>query len=293
MITAREDGRPGWNRTSNPQLRRLMLYPIELRAHRRVDGCDSAALIIANRTSNVDPEGQSRTLMSYIPLCMTPSNSPRTNANRLSALDSLDESDGLALGPAAVVTTGLRQEGAMSAALSFDIGDMRIAQQLRARLGENANERIVFCMNEKRRHANAVEYVRASGASVVILGVNKSEMPGGNLVVEIAQAAHAAQMAQFKLPGIERSLALNAPTQAPEELHFVKTIGGVMQRVGGRREVHGGRNTDRSFNLRRGLVAPLAQQLQHHVAAHGEAREGQLLQAVLLDQHFRHRADVG
>ena len=29
------DGRPGWNRTSNPQLRRLMLYPIELRAHKR------------------------------------------------------------------------------------------------------------------------------------------------------------------------------------------------------------------------------------------------------------------
>ena len=28
-------GRPGWNRTSNPQLRRLMLYPIELRAHER------------------------------------------------------------------------------------------------------------------------------------------------------------------------------------------------------------------------------------------------------------------
>src|SRR3954468_9921207 len=27
-----EDGRPGWDRTSNPQLRRLMLYPIELRA---------------------------------------------------------------------------------------------------------------------------------------------------------------------------------------------------------------------------------------------------------------------
>ena len=28
-------GGPGWNRTSNPQLRRLMLYPIELRTHRQ------------------------------------------------------------------------------------------------------------------------------------------------------------------------------------------------------------------------------------------------------------------
>src|SRR5271157_3322313 len=50
-----EHGRPGWNRTSNPQLRRLMLYPIELRAHRRADGgCQvcrderTTAAIIAN-----------------------------------------------------------------------------------------------------------------------------------------------------------------------------------------------------------------------------------------------------
>jgi hypothetical protein len=26
-------GAPGWNRTNDPQLRRLMLYPTELRAH--------------------------------------------------------------------------------------------------------------------------------------------------------------------------------------------------------------------------------------------------------------------
>ncbi len=41
------NGRPGWNRTSNPQLRRLMLYPLELRAR----GCalqNADAPIIAN-----------------------------------------------------------------------------------------------------------------------------------------------------------------------------------------------------------------------------------------------------
>ena len=32
-LNSKESGRPGWNRTSNPQLRRLMLYPIELRPH--------------------------------------------------------------------------------------------------------------------------------------------------------------------------------------------------------------------------------------------------------------------
>ena len=47
------NGRPGWNRTSNPQLRRLMLYPIELRAHAAtpMSGCAGrgiAASIIAN-----------------------------------------------------------------------------------------------------------------------------------------------------------------------------------------------------------------------------------------------------
>ena len=33
-MNCHETGRPGWDRTSNPQLRRLMLYPIELRAHK-------------------------------------------------------------------------------------------------------------------------------------------------------------------------------------------------------------------------------------------------------------------
>ena len=32
-VNSLECGRPGWTRTSDPQLRRLMLYPPELRAH--------------------------------------------------------------------------------------------------------------------------------------------------------------------------------------------------------------------------------------------------------------------
>jgi hypothetical protein len=43
----RESGGPGWNRTSNPQLRRLMLYPIELRAHRRRERIAIATLAMA------------------------------------------------------------------------------------------------------------------------------------------------------------------------------------------------------------------------------------------------------
>jgi hypothetical protein len=40
-------GGPGWNRTSNPQLRRLMLYPIELRAHMRRERIAIATLAMA------------------------------------------------------------------------------------------------------------------------------------------------------------------------------------------------------------------------------------------------------
>src|SRR5271157_1163257 len=137
--------------------------------------------------------------------------SPQRSADWLSALDSLDESDGLALGPATVVAIRLGKKGAMSAALGFDIGDMRIVQQLVASLGQNANERIVFCVQDKRGHGDAFEHARGSGASVVILGVEKSAVARGNLVVEVAQAAHAAQMADFKMLGIERGLALDAP----------------------------------------------------------------------------------
>ena len=41
----------------------------------------------------------------------------------LSAFDLLHESDGLALGPAAIVAVGFGEKGAMSAMLGFEIGD--------------------------------------------------------------------------------------------------------------------------------------------------------------------------
>ena len=48
-------------------------------------------------------------------------------------LDALDEGDGLAFGPAAIVAVGFGQESAMPAVRGFDISDFRVVQQLGAR----------------------------------------------------------------------------------------------------------------------------------------------------------------
>src|SRR5208283_6186408 len=112
-----------------------------------------------------------------------------------------------------------------------------------------------------------------SGASVVILSVEKSEMARGNPVVKVAQAAQSSQVVELEMPGIERSFALDAPAQAPKKFHFVDAIRGAVERIGGSCKVHRRRDADSSLDLRRSLISPLAQQLEHHVAAHGEARE--------------------
>src|SRR5208283_5629070 len=140
---------------------------------------------------------------------------------RLFALDSLDKCDGLALGPTSVVALGLGKEGAMSAMSGFDIGNVRIAQQLLAGFGQHANKRVVIGVHHQRRYSDALEHAGGRGARVVILGIEKTKMARGYLVVEIADATHSAQMAQLELPGIERSFALEAPPQAPKEFHFV------------------------------------------------------------------------
>src|SRR5271166_3848341 len=137
----------------------------------------------------------------------------------------------------------------MSATLGFDIGDVRIAEQLLTGVGQHANEGIVARVQHQSRHRYAFEHLGGSGASVVILSVDKSEMARGNPIVEIAQAAQSPQMAEFKMSEKENGFALDPPAQAPKELHFVNAIGAVVQCIGGRGEVHRRRNPDRSYDL--------------------------------------------
>src|ERR1039458_7707492 len=121
------NGRPGWNRTSNPQLRRLMLYPIELRAHMRPHRLARAAtrqLIIAN-------QGADWATMTQLPARsrqreIVSAGCGLNRADRLSRLNALEKGNSLALGPAAIVAVGFGEEGAVSAVLGFEVGDMRI-----------------------------------------------------------------------------------------------------------------------------------------------------------------------
>ena len=84
----------------------------------------------------------------------------------------------------------------MSAVLGFDVRDVRIAQQLLARLRQHPNEGIVLRVQNQRRNRDAVEARRGRRARVVILGVEEAAITRRDLIVEVAQAAQAAQIAQ-------------------------------------------------------------------------------------------------
>ena len=52
----RENGAPGWTRTSGPELRRLVLYPTELRAHERYSMAEAP---VSGQTSSKAPRSSS------------------------------------------------------------------------------------------------------------------------------------------------------------------------------------------------------------------------------------------
>ena len=84
-------------------------------------------------------------------------------------------------------------ECAVSAVGRLDECDIRIAQDPFARLGPQANERVVGGMNDQRGDGDPVDYVRGSGSGVVIICAGESTVVGRDPVIELAQASDSAQ----------------------------------------------------------------------------------------------------
>ena len=63
-----------------------------------------------------------------------------------------------------------------------------------------------------------------------------------------------------------------------------------MKRVGRGCKIHRRRDADAGFHLRRSLFAPLAQQLEDEISAHGISHQRQLLQPILGNQRLRNRS---
>src|SRR4029077_12255592 len=109
-------------------------------------------------------------------------------------------------GPAAVVgriSIALAEEGTVAAVIGFDVGDVRIGGNAANRFRLHADEGIVCGVDDEGRDRDALDHVGGCGARVVVVGPGKSEIEGGDAVVEHAQAGNAAQARYVELSGEE------------------------------------------------------------------------------------------
>src|SRR5271165_1246459 len=116
---------------------------------------------------------------------------PGRRGDGLATPHALHKGDSLALGPAAIVSVGLSEKGAMAAVRGLKIRDARVLQDFAACVGQNADKRIVVGMQNESRYRDSIEKLRRSRAGVVILRVAKSAIASGDLIVKFPQAAKA------------------------------------------------------------------------------------------------------
>src|SRR3954469_4492362 len=83
--------------------------------------------------------------------------------------------------PPAVVAVGIGEEGAVAAVCGLDVGDVRVSQQLRARLRQDADEWIVERVDDQCRQRDVLDRSRRSGAVIVIVSPVEAGVTRGDL----------------------------------------------------------------------------------------------------------------
>ena len=148
-------------------------------------------------------------------------------------------------------------------------------------------------MQNQRGHGNLCRYSRTGCAVIIVIGAAKAGVASSDLVVELAQGRNPLQA----FCGIDRGKKLclypKAPAQAGQKFPLVDAVGNAVQRVRRDAQVHGRGNTDHGFQVVRGVFAQFARQLQHQVAAHGVANQGEGAEAFLSGESPHHRCNIG
>src|SRR5689334_23816293 len=144
--------------------------------------------------------------------------------------------DDLALGPAAVVTIGLCQESAVATVVGFNQSYAGVAKYSGPCFGKQADEGIIFGVDDERRHCNMVHYTGGRCAAIVIVSACESTIVGGNPLIKFANTARPTDLALIYL-GKESCLSLISTHQAEEEFPFVDTIPAFMHGIRRRSEV--------------------------------------------------------
>ena len=93
-------------------------------------------------------------------------------------------------GPVAVVAAagiGAGEEGAVSAVLGFEEGDVGVGADGGAGFGGEADEGVVEGVEDEGGDADAVEDAGGGGTLVVVVGAVEAGVEGGDAVIELAQ----------------------------------------------------------------------------------------------------------
>src|SRR5262249_11026528 len=161
----------------------------------------------------------------------------------------------------------------------FNESDIRIRGNLFSRLGKKANERIVGSVQDEGRHRDLFDDVRSRSAGIVIVCAGETTIVGGHLVVEFAQAAEVLQAGAVEVIREQLRFAHHAAAQVEQKIFLVKTVGRIVQGVGGGGKVHRRATGGNRTKLLRNATRPFTRKFQDKVAAHREADERQMRDA--------------
>jgi hypothetical protein len=100
----------------------------------------------------------------------------------------------------------------------LDEHDVRVRGNLPPRLRRDANEGIVCRVQNQRRNRDAIDHVRRRSAIIVIVDAGEAAIVSRHLVIELAQAADAAQAAHVEVLGKQPRLLQHAAAQRPQEI---------------------------------------------------------------------------
>src|SRR5713226_1917015 len=103
------------------------------------------------------------------------------------------ELDDLALGPVAIVSVGFGQKGTVPSVFGLDEADVRVGLNLGSGFGKDADKRMMFGVQDQRRHVNAFDHPCRRRAMIIIIGAAKTEAWRRNELVKIADGAHASE----------------------------------------------------------------------------------------------------
>ena len=222
----------------------------------------------------------------------------RLTANEVGSglLIGQEETEKGVLGPVAVVAVGGDcggEEGTVAAVRGFDEGDVGIGEDGSAGLGDEADEGVVEGVEDQGGDVDTAEDAGGGGAVVVVVRAGEAGVEGGDAVVELAQGADIVGAGGVKGAGEEGGFTAKAFEEGAEEAVLVGTIAGFVEGVGGRPQVHGGRDADDGAELGRSARAQFPRKLEDEVAAHGVADQGDGAEVVAVGEEAEDGEDVG